>query len=79
MTAGWPPDRRRTVGEQDRLSVANAVAALPDPQRRIIVIVYYRRLSCPEAANAARVPESVVKQLLHDGLHAIRAHLARAL
>ncbi|WP_433663284.1 RNA polymerase sigma factor [Nocardia sp. CA-128927] len=79
MIAGWPADLGRRVGERDRRTIANAIAELPDPQRRIIVIVYYAHLSCPEAARAARVPEPVVKQLLHDGLHAIRAHLARAL
>ncbi|MFI5778944.1 RNA polymerase sigma factor [Nocardia sp. NPDC051570] len=68
----------RTAGDPDlAIATANAIAALPGPQRRILVLICYGHLSCPQAAAATRVPESVVKQQLHDGLHAIRTHLGR--
>ncbi|WP_369123135.1 hypothetical protein [Nocardia blacklockiae] len=41
------------------------------------MLVHDRHFSCSQAAVTTRVPESVVKQQLHDCLHAIRAHLAR--
>jgi DNA-directed RNA polymerase specialized sigma24 family protein len=81
VIAGRSANPRQIIGDRDRLAVAaaHALAALPGPQRRVIMMVYYGHLSCPQAAAATRIPESVVKQRLHDGLHAIRAHLTRAL
>jgi RNA polymerase sigma-70 factor (ECF subfamily) len=59
----------------DRVLLVSALATLPPPQRRILVLFYMADMSLADIAEFERVSENTLKQRLHRA----RAALAGAL
>lgn len=61
---GDSPDRELEAGER-RLWVQAAVAALPEPLRAAVQLIYYQGLKYREAAEVLAIPVGTVKSRLH--------------
>jgi RNA polymerase sigma-70 factor, ECF subfamily len=59
----------------DAQRVKNALASLPDDQRRVIELGYFAGLSCSEIADATEVPIGTVKSRLHAAMKKLRSAL----
>jgi RNA polymerase sigma-70 factor (ECF subfamily) len=59
--------------------VRNAVALLPDNQRQVVELAYYRGLTCREVAVAAGIPEGTAKSRLRLALAKLETMLDRQL
>lgn len=57
----------------DRVAVRNAVAALPEPQRRALVLRYFADLSVVDVATLMGCPTNTVKTHTRRALEALRA------
>jgi RNA polymerase sigma-70 factor (ECF subfamily) len=57
------------------VAVIAALAALPEPQRRAVVLHYIADLTVPEVAEREGVPEGTVKSWLHRARTALAAEL----
>lgn len=60
----------------DRVALTAALAHLPAPQRRAVVLHYLADLSVNQIAQQEEVPEGTVKSWLHRGRAALAAQLA---
>jgi RNA polymerase sigma-70 factor, ECF subfamily len=60
----------------ERLALVDALATLPDAQRRAVVLRYLGDLSVAEIADREGVPEGTVKSWLHRGRAALAARLS---
>nr|WP_245730776.1 SigE family RNA polymerase sigma factor [Micromonospora pallida] len=60
----------------DRVALTAALAQLPAPQRRAVVLHYLADLSVSQIAQQEEVPEGTVKSWLHRGRAALAAQLA---
>lgn len=63
---------RTTADATDRLAVRAAVAALPERQRRAILLRYFADLSVAEVARAMDCPEGTVKTLTFEAMARLR-------
>ena len=84
-STGWP-NRRPTplpfelvAGAEAARVVRDAVALLPDSQRQVVELAYYRGLTCREVALAAGIPEGTAKSRLRLALAKLEAMLDRQL
>jgi RNA polymerase sigma-70 factor, ECF subfamily len=59
--------------------VRDAVALLPDNQRQVVELAYYRGLTCREVALAAGIPEGTAKSRLRLALAKLETMLDRQL
>lgn len=59
--------------------VRDAVALLPDNQRQVVELAYYRGLTCREVAVAAGIPEGTAKSRLRLALAKLETMLDRQL
>jgi RNA polymerase sigma-70 factor (ECF subfamily) len=71
------PDLRTDVEEEawlriQRDSVTTALGALPEPQRRVIVLAYFRGLTHVEIAGTLNEPMGTVKTRLRLGIERLR-------
>jgi RNA polymerase sigma-70 factor (ECF subfamily) len=57
----------------DVLFIRRAVLALPERQRRAIVLRYFADLSVRDTAEQLGCPENTVKTLVHQAIKAMRA------
>jgi RNA polymerase sigma factor (sigma-70 family) len=55
-----------------RLAIEDALAALPDRQREVLVLRFFLDLSVPQTAQLLKIPEGSVKSATHRGLAALR-------
>jgi len=62
----------------ERVAVLAALAALPPPQRRAVVLRYLADLTVPEIAEREGVPEGTVKSWLHRARATLAARLGPA-
>ncbi len=60
------------IGAAERMGVLEAVARLPDRQREVVALRYFRGLSTEEAAGALGVPEGTVKSNLFKAMENLR-------
>ena len=60
-------------------AVRAAVGQLPEGQRRIVELAYFKGLTCREAAKAAGIPEGTAKSRLRLALAKLEAALDRQL
>ena len=68
------PEAWALAGEQ-RAAVREAVAALPQPQRDVVALRFFRDLSIEEIAATTNTPVGTVKSRLHRGLANLRDSL----
>jgi RNA polymerase sigma-70 factor (sigma-E family) len=55
-----------------RLAIEDALAALPDQQREVLVLRFFLDLAVPQTAELLSLPEGTVKSATHRGLAALR-------
>lgn len=55
--------------------IRDALGALTDAHRQVVIETYYRGRSVREAADALEIPEGTVKSRLHHALRALRREL----
>ena len=60
-------------------AVRAAIRLLPDSQRRVVELAYFRGLTCREAADAVGIPEGTVKSRLRLALAKLETMLDRQL
>lgn len=72
---GVQPDALAEHAELRR-SVRRGIAALPEKQRRVVVLYYLQGLSLQETATTLEVRLGTVKSRLHYAVQALRSHLA---
>ena len=74
MAADDEPDVERAA---ETSLVRDALLALSEPHRAVVVATYYDGCSVREAARRLGLPEGTVKSRLHYALRALRAELER--
>jgi RNA polymerase sigma-70 factor (ECF subfamily) len=81
LTPGQPAPSTadEVMASQAAAAVRAAIALLPESQRVIIELAYFRGLSCREAAKAAGIPEGTAKSRLRLALAKLEAALDREL
>jgi RNA polymerase sigma-70 factor (ECF subfamily) len=67
------------MASQAAAAVRAAIALLPDGQRVIVELAYFRGLTCREAAQAAGIPEGTAKSRLRLALARLETVLDREL
>jgi RNA polymerase sigma-70 factor (ECF subfamily) len=75
--AGTGPEEDALIAER-REAVVRALGELPEPQRRLLELVYYEGLSHSEAAERTGEPLGTVKTRIRSGLGKLRDALAAA-
>ncbi|MGG5258699.1 SigE family RNA polymerase sigma factor [Phycicoccus avicenniae] len=75
VVVAQPPDRRHEdgTGPEDRDEIVRLLAALPERQRRVVVLRYYHDLSEQAVAQILGVSVGTVKSSASRGLAALRA------
>ncbi len=75
-----PADHRTPESEAQRgqvaAAVANAIAALPDTQREVLILAHYEQLSLAEIAEITQLEIGAVKSRLQRARIALRETLA---
>jgi RNA polymerase sigma-70 factor, ECF subfamily len=74
-----PSPHEQMMASEAAAAVRAAVGMLPDSQRRIVELAYFRGLSYREAAEAAGIPEGTAKSRLRLALARLEAMLDRQL
>ena len=74
-----PSPHEQIVASEAAATVRAAIEKLPESQRRIIELAYFRGLTCREAAQAAGIPEGTAKSRLRLGLAKLETVLDRQL
>jgi RNA polymerase sigma-70 factor, ECF subfamily len=65
-------------GDRDTVRVRTALAALPEVQRAVLELGYFRGLSCSEIAELLALPVGTVKSRVRSALERLREALAKA-
>lgn len=76
LAAPAPAPDASLDGEEARALVARSLAALPDPQRRVIEMAYFGGLSQSDIAEELSEPLGTVKTRMRAGLEKLRRALA---
>ena len=74
-----PSPHEQVIASEAAATVRAAIAMLPESQRRIIELAYFRGLTCREAAKAAGIPEGTAKSRLRLALAKLETVLDRQL
>ena len=74
--SGEDQPETRLLASDDGRHVAAALAALPAPQREVIVLRFYQELSLAEIAEALAIPLGTVKSRLSIGLQRLKVQFA---
>ena len=71
------PDRQALDPSEgvDRRRVKEALAHLPEPQRRVIALSYFKGLSSSEISRELGIPVGTVKSRIASGLRSLRTQL----
>jgi RNA polymerase sigma-70 factor (ECF subfamily) len=69
---------QRAIRQEELLRVAEAMAGLPEPQRRAIELHHLRSLPLSEIADELSTTKAAVAGLLHRGMKALRSRLGDA-
>jgi RNA polymerase sigma-70 factor (ECF subfamily) len=77
--AAHPLPFELVAGAEAARVVRDAVALLPDNQRQVVELAYYRGLTCREVALAAGIPEGTAKSRLRLALAKLETMLDRQL
>jgi RNA polymerase sigma-70 factor, ECF subfamily len=81
LNPGQPPPSPcdEVTAAQAASTVRAAVRLLPDEQRRVVELAYFKGLTCREVALAAGIPEGTAKSRLRLGLAKLETVLDRQL
>lgn len=74
-----PSPWEQVMASEAAAAVRAAIEMLPESQRRIVELAYYRGLTCREAAQAAGIPEGTAKSRLRLALAKLETVLDRQL
>ncbi len=74
-----PSPYEQVMASEAAAAVRTAVEKLPENQRRIVELAYFKGLTCREAAQAAGIPEGTAKSRLRLALAKLEAVLDRQL
>ena len=74
-----PSPDEQLMASEAAAAVRAAIEMLPESQRRIVELVYFRGLTCREAAVAAGIPEGTAKSRLRLALAKLETVLDRQL
>jgi RNA polymerase sigma-70 factor (ECF subfamily) len=74
-----PSPWEQMMASEAAVAVRAAVRTLPESQRRIVELAYFRGLTCREAAKAAGIPEGTAKSRLRLALAKLETVLDRQL
>lgn len=74
-----PSPSEQVVASEAAATVRAAIELLPESQRRIVELAYFRGLTCREAAKAAGIPEGTAKSRLRLALAKLETVLDRQL
>jgi len=74
-----PSPCEQMMASQTAAAVRAAIEMLPESQRRIVELAYFRGLTCREAAKAAGIPEGTAKSRLRLALAKLESMLDRQL
>jgi RNA polymerase sigma-70 factor, ECF subfamily len=74
-----PSPHEQVMASEAAAAVRAAIAMLPESQRRIVELAYFRGLTCREAAKAAGIPEGTAKSRLRLALAKLETVLDRQL
>lgn len=66
------------TAQEDAQAVIDALRALPDHQREVIILYYYQSLNMNEIAEALHIPLGTVKSRLSIGITRLRAAIKEA-
>jgi RNA polymerase sigma-70 factor (ECF subfamily) len=72
ITAASDEPEAWALAGEERAVVREAVAALPQPQRAVVALRFFRDFSIEEIAEATNTPVGTVKSRLHRGLASLR-------
>ncbi len=78
ITTDEPPDsamRDATDAIFDAILIEEALSALSEAHREVVIRAYYRGLTVSEISDELTIPEGTVKSRLHYGLRALRLGL----
>jgi RNA polymerase sigma-70 factor (ECF subfamily) len=70
-----PAGGQRVDASIDEVGVRAAIAALPGPQRQVLIEVYCRDRSVAETALITQIPPGTVRSRIFYGLRALRRAL----
>ena len=76
--AGGPGPDDAAATSDDVARLRRALAALPEPQRRAVVLARFGGLSAQEIGDREHIPLGTAKTRIRDGLLRLRAALAEA-
>lgn len=76
VTSGLSPERATAETDQDRVDLAEALAALPYRQRAAIVLRFYGRESEAQIAEVLECRPGTVGSLIHRGLAKLKESLS---
>ena len=76
LTSHAPAPEAQAVQAEGRAAVSAAVAALPEPQRLVVVLRYYHELRLGEIAEILEISERTVHNRLHAAHARLRGRLA---
>lgn len=74
-----PSPSEEVVAAQAAAAVRAAIRLLPDSQRRVVELAYFRGLTCREIADAVGIPEGTAKSRLRLALAKLETMLDRQL
>jgi len=74
-----PTPCEEVMASEAAAAVRAAIRLLPDSQRRVVELAYFRGLTCREVANAVDIPEGTAKSRLRLGLAKLETMLDRQL
>lgn len=67
------PGNERSI--DDRLTIRQAIHALPDTQRAVLILVYYHDMPQKEVSAVLEIPVGTVKSRLHAAIKSLKAEL----
>ena len=72
-----PGPEEQLLADEEKRQLYSAIAQLPEEQRQVLHLVYFRELSCEEVAKILRKNRKQVYNLLYKGKEALRTTLKK--
>ena len=75
LESSQPDPWQEALCAERREQVRRAVDSLPEPTRRVVILIYFQGLKYREAADVLSAPVGTVKSRLHAGIEKLRETL----